>query len=178
MRFSGDIKDKAGAKADFGLKFVIADAGVSYLLVKTESEDHPFLLAGTLGVRYWYEDTTLVIKDSLGNRLFEGSDNQYLVDPMVGLRGSQYFTKKFHLDFAGDIGGFGIADQHMAKLDWSATGILTYDFFNGPYLSGGLQSHWRGCLPRQRREQERLGPHLSRRADRCHVQVFNRQARS
>ncbi len=140
MRFSGDIKDKAGAKADFGLKFVIADAGVSYLLVKTESEDHPFLLAGTLGLRYWYTGATLKIKDALGNKILNGSNYQNLEDPMVGLRGSQYFTKKFHLDFGGDIGGFGIAGNNMAELDWSATGMLTYDFFKWFSLSGGYKA--------------------------------------
>jgi hypothetical protein len=46
---------------------------------------------------------------------------------MIGLRGSQYLTSKLHLDFAGDIGGFGISDN-QAELDWSATGMATYDF--------------------------------------------------
>ena len=140
MKFSGDVKDATGAQANFGLKFVLADAGVSYLIVQTESSEHPFLLAGTLGLRYWYTDTTLVIKDSLGNKLLNGSNYQNLEDPMVGLRGSQYFTKKFHLDFAGDIGGFGISDKNMAKLDWSATGVLTYDFFKWFSLSAGYKA--------------------------------------
>ena len=139
MKFSGDVKSRIGLQANFGLKFVLADAGVSYQLVKA-GEEHPFLLAGTLGLRYWYTDTTLVIKDSMGNKFFNGSNYQNLEDPMVGLRGSQYFTKKFHLDFAGDIGGFGISDEHMAHLDWSATGVLTYDFFKWFSLSAGYKA--------------------------------------
>lgn len=139
MRFSGDVKSAGGAKANFGLDFVLADAGISYVLVKTESE-HPFVLQGTLGLRYWYTRTTLDIKDSGGNVLLNGSNYQNLEDPMVGLRASQFFTPKFHLDFAGDIGGFGIADKNMAKLDWSATGMLTYDFCKWFSLSGGYKA--------------------------------------
>jgi hypothetical protein len=140
MRFSGDVTDSRGAKADFGLKFVLADAGVSYQLLKTESEDHPFLLAGTLGLRYWYTGTTLEIKDSHGTKLLNGSNYQNLEDPMFGLRGSQFFTKKFHLDFGGDVGGFGMAGNNMAELDWSATGLLTYDFCKWFSVSGGYKA--------------------------------------
>lgn len=139
MKFSGDVKDSAGAKANFGLDFVLADAGISYVLVKTESE-HPFVLQSTLGLRYWYTRTTLSIKDAGGNVIMNGSNYRNLEDPMVGLRGSQYFTKKFHLDFAGDIGGFGIADRNMAKLDWSATGLLTYDFVKWLSVSAGYKA--------------------------------------
>ena len=140
MRFSGDVKSASGAKANAGLKFVLADAGVSYQLVQTESAEHPFLLAGTLGLRYWYTGATLEIKDAGGNVLLNGSNYQNLEDPMIGLRGSQYFTKKFHLDFAGDIGGFGLSDKNMAKLDWSATGVLAYDFFKWFSLSAGYKA--------------------------------------
>ena len=55
MKFSG-----GGGIASFDLKFVIADAGVAYRLVKTEGE-HPFVLEGTAGLRYWYTDTTLTL---------------------------------------------------------------------------------------------------------------------
>ena len=138
MKFSANPAAANGDKADLGLKFLVADAGVSYLLVKTESE-HPFLLEGTLGVRYWYVDLDLTVKDSLGNVLLEGSDTRDLLDPMVGLRGSQYFTKKLHLDFAGDIGGFGFSDN-QAELDWSATGVVTYDFAKWFSLSAGYKA--------------------------------------
>jgi len=39
-----------------------------------------------------------------------------LLDPIIGLRGSKFFTPKLHLDMAGDIGGFGISD-HTSTLD-------------------------------------------------------------
>jgi hypothetical protein len=139
LKFSGDGKSASGAKADFGLKFVLADAGISYVLVKTDSDERPFLLEGTLGLRYWYTGTTLVIKDSGGNVLLNGSNYQNLEDPMIGLRASQFFTSKFHLDLAGDIGGFGISDS-QATLDWSATGVLTYDFVKWFSLSAGYKA--------------------------------------
>ncbi|HXI71370.1 MAG TPA: hypothetical protein VNN22_13520 [Verrucomicrobiae bacterium] len=138
MKFSGDVKARTGAKANFGLEFVLADAGISYVLVKTIS-DCPFTLQGTLGLRYWYTRTTLLIKDSGGNVLLNGSNYQNLEDPVIGLRASQYFTKKFHLDLAGDIGGFGMSDS-QATLDWSATGMATYDFVKWFSLSAGYKA--------------------------------------
>jgi hypothetical protein len=97
------------------------------------------VLQGTLGLRYWYTGTTLEIKDSGGNVLLNGSNYRNLEDPMIGLRASQYFTKKLHLDFAGDIGGFVISDS-QATLDWSATGLVTYDFCKWFSLSGGYKA--------------------------------------
>ncbi len=133
MEFSED-----GFDADGELKFVIAEAGVSYLLVKTESE-HPFLLEGTLGIRYWRTETDLEIKDSSGTVLFEGGQDRDLVDPVIGLRGSQYLSSKLHLDFAGDIGGFGISDD-TSDLDWSALGLVSYDFTKWFTLSAGYKA--------------------------------------
>jgi len=138
MKFTGNPTAANGDKADWDLKFLVSDAGMSYLLIKTESK-HPFLLAGTLGVRYWYVDLDLKVKDSLGNVLLNGSSTKDLLDPMIGLRGSQYFTKKLHLDFAGDIGGFGFSDN-QAELDWSATGVVTYDFTKWFNLSAGYKA--------------------------------------
>lgn len=122
MKFSADATGAGGMRASDELKFFIIDAGMSYLLVKTESE-HPFLLEGTLGLRYWGTKNDLTLNDSTGAVLFSGGQDRDLEDPMIGLRGSQYLTQKLHLDFAGDIGGFGISDS-QAELDWSATGVL------------------------------------------------------
>jgi hypothetical protein len=138
MKFSGEPKGARGGQGNFELKFLVADAGLSYLLVKTEFE-HPFLLAGTLGVRYWYVNLDLTARDPNGNVLVNGSSSRDLLDPMVGLRGSQYFTRKLHLDLAGDIGGFGMTDN-QADLDWSATGVVTYDFMKWFSLSAGYKA--------------------------------------
>ena len=138
MKFTGEPKGPNGGHGNFDLKFLIADAGLSYLLVKTESE-HPFLLAGTLGVRYWYVNLDLTARDSGGNVLVNGSNSRDLLDPMVGLRGSQYVTRKLHLDLAGDVGGFGMTDN-QADLDWSATGVVTYDVVKWFSLSAGYKA--------------------------------------
>ncbi len=122
MKFSGDVTSRLVRREmptpGPALKFVLADAGVSYQLVKAE-EEHPFLLAGTAGVcATGIRDTTLVITGSVGQRPLKRQQLSFDVeDPVLGLRGSQYFTKKFHLDFAGDIGGFGISDEHIPHLD-------------------------------------------------------------
>jgi len=65
MKFSNDGLGTLGVPASRELKFVIADAGVSYNLVKTEGET-PFILDGTLGLRYWYTDLSL--KSSAGSQ--------------------------------------------------------------------------------------------------------------
>jgi hypothetical protein len=138
MKFSADGM-VSGAQASSELKFLVADAGVSYLLLKTGTE-HPFVLEGTLGVRYWYTSTDLSVHGPFGfTPLFSGSKTMDLVDPVIGLRGSQYLTQKLHLDFAGDIGGFGISDN-QAELDWAATGAATYDFARWFSLSAGYKA--------------------------------------
>lgn len=137
LEFSGDNKT-SGWDSESELKMTIAEAGMSYLLVKTESE-HPFLLEGTLGVRYWKTESDLEIKDSSGAVLFEGGNDRNLLDPVIGMRGSQYLSSKLHLDFAGDIGGFGISGD-TSDLDWSALGLVSYDFTKWFTLSAGYKA--------------------------------------
>jgi hypothetical protein len=107
---------------------------LGYVLIKTESE-HPFILEGTAGVRYWYASSWLTIVRPVA---FHGTKTWDVVDPVIGLRGSQYFTRKFHLDFAGDGGGFDIS--HDTDWTWSATGVLTYDFARWFSLSAGYKA--------------------------------------
>ncbi len=137
MKFSAD-SSPADGHVSSDLKFLIADGGVSYLLLK-KGEKHPFLLEATAGVRFWYADFDLKVKDRTGAVLLDDSVTQDLVDPMIGLRASQFLTSKLHLDFAGDIGGFGISDN-QADLDWSATGMVTYDFAKWFSLSAGYKA--------------------------------------
>jgi hypothetical protein len=137
MKFSGNFGGPLGGTTSADLKFVLADAGVGYVLVKT-GEEHPFVLAGTVGVRYWYADTGLTFKGSGGNVTLKGGNTYDVVDPVVGLRGSQYFTRKFHLDFSADGGGFNINND--TDWTWSATGVLTYDFVKWFSLSAGYKA--------------------------------------
>jgi hypothetical protein len=137
MKFDGGMGDAIGGHSDWMLKFLVANAGMSYQLVKTESE-HPFFLAATAGVRFWYTSTDLEHHDFNGKRDFHGYDNMNLFDPVLGLRASQYFTKKLHLDVAGDGGGFNLS--HDTDWTWSASAMLTYDFAKWFSLSAGYQA--------------------------------------
>ena len=133
MKFSA-----GGGPVSDDLKFLILDGGVSYQLYKTEGAN-PFILEGTAGIRYWGTKNELTLRDSYGTVLFNGSKDRDLVDPMIGLRGSKFFTPKLHLDFAGDVGGFGLSDN-QSTLDWSATGLVSYDFAKWFTLSGGYRA--------------------------------------
>jgi hypothetical protein len=138
MKFSVDQTFPDGhVKASAGLKFLYSDVAAGYQLIKTESE-HPFLLEGTVGVRYWYASMPVKFKDDGGTVLFSGSKTWNLVDPVLGFRGSQYFTEKFHLDFQGDGGGFNIS--HNTDWTWGATAALSYDFAKWFTASAGYQA--------------------------------------
>lgn len=119
-----------------GLKFLYSDAGMGYQLIKTAS-GHPFYLEGTAGVRYWYASLPATFTVDQGPTLAY-SKTWNLVDPVFGLRGSQYFTPKLHLDFKGDGGGFNIS--HSTDWTWSAMGALSYDFCKYFTLSAGYQA--------------------------------------
>jgi len=138
MKFSANGLTPAGNQASMDLKFLVADAGMSYQLIKTGTE-HPFVLEGTLGVRYWYTALDSTVNPPGQAFIFQGSSTKDLVDPVIGLRGSQYLTQKLHVDFAGDIGGFGMSDS-QADLDWSAVGAASYDFAKWFTLSAGYKA--------------------------------------
>lgn len=136
MKFSG-----GNASKNDELKFLIMNGGVSYLLFKTGTE-HPFVLAGTAGIRYFYVENSLgvapgVLPPPLRDG-FTGSKTWDVVDPVIGLRGSQYLTRKFHLDFSGDGGGFDLNND--TDWTWSATGVLAYDFAKWFTLSAGYSA--------------------------------------
>jgi hypothetical protein len=139
MRFSANQKFPDGhVKATVGLKFLVSDAGVGYTFIKTESE-HPFILGGTAGVRYWYASMPVTFKeDNTGTNLFSGSKTWNIVDPVIGLRVSQYLTQKLHVDLSGDGGGFNL--NNSTDWTWSATGVLTYDFCKNFSLSAGYRA--------------------------------------
>ncbi len=137
MKFSTSQSYADGyIKSWAGLKFLYADAAVGYQLIKTESE-HPFILEGTAGVRYWYASIPATLTVDQGPTVAY-SKTWDLVDPVLGFRGSQYFTQKFHLDFKGDGGGFNIS--HNTDWTWSAAAQLSYDFCKYFTLSAGYQA--------------------------------------
>jgi hypothetical protein len=131
MRFFAGNGEASGT-----LKFGLVDAGMSYQLVKAGKE-HPFILAATAGVRYWYLESDASFNLPLGGSV-HGHRVWSLVDPVIGLQGSQYLARKFHLDFAADIGGFDINND--TDITWSATGVLTYDFTKCFSVSAGYKA--------------------------------------
>jgi hypothetical protein len=136
MRFSGGFNGPLGGNTSADLKFVVADGGLSYLLYKT-GEEHPFVLAGNVGLRYWYTDTDLTFHGPLGNVTLSGGNTRNVEDPVIGLSVSQYVTKKLHLDVSGDIGGFDINND--TDWTWSATAVASYDFCKWFTLSAGYK---------------------------------------
>jgi len=136
MKFSASGSGPEGGNWSGDLKFVIADGGVSYVLVKT-GEKHPFVLAGTAGLRYWYAATSSSATIPVVG-VVHGGKTYHLYDPVIGLRASEYFTPKFHLDLSGDIGGFDI--NNNTDITWSAGGMLTYDFAKWFSLSAGYKA--------------------------------------
>ena len=85
-----------------------------YQLVKTESE-HPFILEGTAGVRYWYATTWLSIPalPFYGTKTWESWWIRFLA-----FAAANTSRRSFHLDFQGDGGGFNISHN----TDWNLVG--------------------------------------------------------
>jgi hypothetical protein len=123
----------AGANAYAELQFVVAEGGGFYRLVKV-GDTHPFILEGLAGVRAWYTDTKIDIVP-IG---FSGGKVRDLVDPIVGLRGSQVLFSKCHADFQGDFGGFNIS--YHKDIDYSASAVLTYDIVRWFSVSAGYKT--------------------------------------
>ena len=138
MKFSAGANGPKGVvNSSLGLKFLYSDLVGGYQLVHTGT-DRPFILEGTLGVRYWYASLPLTVSDPFGNTVQAYANTWNIVDPVLGFRGQQYFTKKFHLDFQGDGGGFDL--NHSSDWTWAANATLSYDFARWFTLSAGYQA--------------------------------------
>jgi hypothetical protein len=125
MKFEADGTSAGGARADAELEFLIVDAGGSYRFYRSEGE-RPLVIEGYAGIRYWATESDLKITAPGGGVLLDAGAERDLVDPIIGLRATKYLTQKLHLDFQGDIGGFGISDD-TSDLTWSAAGLVSYD---------------------------------------------------
>ncbi len=137
MKFSWASPGALGLNQSGGLKFALANAGVSYLVIKTD-EEKPFILSLNTGVRYWYTDNSINIAPPGGPSIFNASKTRSLYQGVIGFRASKYLTKKLHLDVSGDIGGFNIS--HDTDWSWSATGMASYDFTKVFTLSAGYKA--------------------------------------
>ncbi len=141
MKFSADGKGRRGSEVDAEMKFLVADAGMSYCLVKTTGE-HPFILEATAGIRYWVIENELDLRlptPGGGIAAVNVDSKTELLDPVFGFRASQYLNPKWHLDFQGDVGGFGISDD-TSDLTWSAAGLVSYDAAKWITLSSGYKA--------------------------------------
>jgi hypothetical protein len=116
----------------------MVDAAGFYQLHKW-CEEKPTTLDVVAGVRYWHLDNELTLRGSGGIINFHGSDSDWLIDPIVGLRAKFYFTKKFNLSLQGDVGGFGVSDN-SSDLSWQGLGTLGYDFTRNFALSVGYRA--------------------------------------
>lgn len=119
-------------------KLWIVDAAGFYQLLKW-CEERPVTLDALVGVRYWHIDDELTVHGTGGVINFNGSDSNYLIDPILGLRGKMYFTQKFSLNLHGDVGGFGASDN-SSDLSWQALGTLGYDFTRHFSVSVGYRA--------------------------------------
>jgi len=128
MKFSG-----TAGNAYAQLKLTIAEGGGFYRFVQL-GEDHPFILEGLVGVRYWNTDTSW----SSPIPILNGGRTRNLADPIIGLRGSQGLFSKCHLDFQADVGGFDINND--TDITWSAGSVITYDFFKWFSVSAGYRA--------------------------------------
>lgn len=138
MAFESDERLAGGAESDAELKFLVADGGGFFRLIKT-GEECPFILEALAGVRYWSVETDLKITAPGGGVLVNAEPDHHLLDPIVGLRATKYLSRKWHLDFQGDVGGFEISND-TSDLTWSASGMVSYDFTRWFTLSGGYKA--------------------------------------
>jgi hypothetical protein len=141
MKFSGNpimVVDGARIERNYGLKFVVGNVGGSYVLYKSDG-DHPLILTGTAGIRYWYTSSSIGIFGPEGSNLsFQGGKDRGIVDPVIGLRATQYIIDKLHVDVAGDFGGFGV--NNNIDTTWSASALASYDFTSWFTLSAGFKA--------------------------------------
>ena len=132
----GYLKFDSEGGVNWTLKILIAEAGALVRVMKV-GETRPFTLDATAGLRYWWVDNNLTLQTPIGT--LKNNPTYELYDPVLGLRASQYLLPKFHIDVGADVGGFGIS-ANQAKVDWSATGVGTYDFFKWLSVSAGYKA--------------------------------------
>ena len=119
------------------LQFAIVEGGAFYRFVEVPG-DHPFVLEGVAGLRYFYTKNELTIQPVGPFAGFAGSKIRNVADPIIGGRGSVGLFNKCHLDASGDIGGFDI--NRATDWTWSAAGVVTYDFTKWFSLSAGYKA--------------------------------------
>jgi hypothetical protein len=124
MKLSADGSAGPHIKANDDLQLWIVEFGGFYRIWQSSS-DRPAELYAVAGGRYWNVHNELTLKSPLGNT--SGAGTTWLMDPIVGLRFQEYFTKRLHVRVQGDVGGFGISDD-TSRFSWQLLPTVGYDF--------------------------------------------------
>ena len=91
-------------------------------------------LQAVAGTRLWYVDTELKLRGDLAaNQSF--SEDKVWADPIVGVRWQGHLGRKFYLEGAADVGGFGVASD----ITWELLGTLAYRFNDGITMRAGYR---------------------------------------
>jgi hypothetical protein len=115
----------AGFKANDDVQLWIAEFGGFYR-IWTSGSDRPASLYALAGGRYWNIHNKLTINPPIGpNENFAGT--KWLMDPIVGLRFEEYFTKRLHARVQADVGGFGLSSD-TSRFSWQVLPTVGYDF--------------------------------------------------
>lgn len=137
LKFAADGSGPAGGTSHAESRFMVGDLAVSHAIYKSDS-DRPFIIEALAGARYISLKNSIELRNALGAVTFSNENTRDLIDPIIGLRGTKLLTEQLHLDFAADVGGFGISDS-QSNLDWSAIALLSYDFTDWFTLSAGYK---------------------------------------
>jgi hypothetical protein len=111
-------------KVNDDLQLWIVEFGGFYRIWHSDS-DRPANLYALAGGRYWNIHNDLTIKNPLGNTSV--ASTTWMMDPIVGLRFTEYFTKRLHVWMQADVGGFGISED-TSRFSWQVMPLLGYDF--------------------------------------------------
>jgi hypothetical protein len=124
--FALDFSGHEGpAKVDLGLDLTFVEMVGYYRIWNTEG-DRPANLYVLGGARYWNLHENLRLKIPIVG-VSETADTQWLLDPMIGFRFTEYITKRVHIMAQTDIGGFNLGYQ-TSRFSWQLMGTVGYDF--------------------------------------------------
>lgn len=123
-----------GARASVQVQMVVAEAAVSYELLRATSGDSETALDIYGGGRFWWQNMEAGLGLAAGlnvdglvigrGRALAKSGDVTWVDPMVGLRLRHRFSPKVDMVLRGDVGGFGVG----SKFSWQAMGYVNWEF--------------------------------------------------
>lgn len=131
-----DLSDDSGTpgplfdEVEFESQTLFATIAGFYQVLETERLN----LQAVAGTRLWYVDTELHLRGELAaNQTF--SEDKVWADPIVGVRWQGHLGRKFYLEGAADVGGFGVASD----ITWELLGTLAYRFNDGITMRAGYR---------------------------------------